>query len=54
MKASLIISIYKNITDLKVVLDGLVYQTEKDFEIIISEDGCDRDVKHLLKIIQLI
>ena len=43
MKASLIISIYKNITDLKVVLDGLVYQTEKDFEIIISEDGFDRD-----------
>ncbi|MEY5068549.1 MAG: hypothetical protein RLZ47_411 [Bacteroidota bacterium] len=49
MKASLIISIYKNITDLKVVLDGLVYQTEKDFEIIISEDGCDRDVKTFIE-----
>lgn len=42
MKASLIISVYKNTRDLKVVLDGLPYQTEKDFEIIISEDGNDK------------
>lgn len=39
MKATLIISVYKNVTDLKVVLDALQYQTEKNFEIIISEDG---------------
>jgi GT2 family glycosyltransferase len=39
MKASLIISIYNNIDFLKVILDSLQYQTEKDFEIIISEDG---------------
>jgi GT2 family glycosyltransferase len=44
MKASLIISIYKNISDLKVVLDALEYQTERDFEIIISEDGNDKEV----------
>lgn len=49
MKASLIISIYKNITDLKVVLDALAYQTEKDFEIIISEDGQDASVANFVK-----
>jgi GT2 family glycosyltransferase len=39
VKASLIVSVYKNTADLKVILDALVYQTEKNFEIIISEDG---------------
>ena len=39
MKASVIISIYKNTQALRVVLDSLKKQTEKDFEIIISEDG---------------
>ena len=41
MKASLIISVYKNTIFLKGVLDSLRYQSEKDFEIIISEDGED-------------
>lgn len=49
MKASLIISIYKNISDLKVVLDALAFQTEKDFEIIISEDGADAGVAEFVK-----
>lgn len=39
MKASVIISVYKNVDALRLVLDSLRYQTEKDFEIIISEDG---------------
>lgn len=39
MKASLIISVYKNVSDLKAILDALEFQTVKDFEIIISEDG---------------
>jgi len=39
LKASLIISVYKNTTALKAVLDSLKKQTEKSFEIIISEDG---------------
>jgi len=34
MKASLIIAIYDNIPFLKVILDSLHFQTEKDFEII--------------------
>lgn len=48
MKASIIISIYNNIPFLKVVLDSLQLQTEKDFEIIVSEDGESPDVKNFL------
>ena len=48
MKASLIISVYKNTHFLKVVLDSLKYQSEKDFEIIISEDGNDADMKDFI------
>lgn len=36
---SLIISVYKNTTYLKAVLDSLSHQTDKRFEVIISEDG---------------
>lgn len=45
MKISLIISVYKNVTDLKVVLDSLKWQTYKSFEIVISEDG-NSDMMH--------
>ncbi len=40
-KASLIISVYKDTQALKAVLDSLMLQSESDFEVIISEDGCD-------------
>jgi glycosyltransferase involved in cell wall biosynthesis len=45
MKISLIISVYKNVGFLKLVLDALAYQTYTDFEIIISEDGCDEAMR---------
>jgi GT2 family glycosyltransferase len=48
MKASLIIAIYNNIPFLKVVLDSISYQTEKDFEIIIAEDGENAEVKEFI------
>ena len=48
MKASLIISIYDNIVFLKAILDSLRFQTEKDFEIIISEDGENANVKEFV------
>lgn len=38
-KASVIVSVYDNTEFLTIVLDSLKLQTEKDFEIIISEDG---------------
>ena len=48
MKASLIIAIYNNIRFLKAVLDSISYQTEKDFEIIITEDGENAEVKEFI------
>lgn len=41
MTVSLIISVYKNVNDLSVVLKGLAFQSFKDFEIVIAEDGED-------------
>jgi GT2 family glycosyltransferase len=48
MKASLIIAIYNNVRFLNAVLDSLKYQTEKDFEIIITEDGENDSVKEFI------
>lgn len=44
MKATLIISIYKNVKALKAILDSLHRQTEQDFELILSEDGQDEQM----------
>lgn len=41
MKVSLIVSVYRNVPDLRVVLDGLRFQTYTDFEVVVSEDGED-------------
>jgi len=49
-KASVIISIYKNTTFLKVVLDSLKLQTEQNFEIIISEDGENKGVETFISL----
>lgn len=48
MKATLIIAIYNNVPFLKAVLDSLHFQTEKDFEIIIVEDGENPTVKEFI------
>lgn len=48
-KASLIISIYDNVPFLRAVLDSLVYQTEKDFEIIITEDAESPEVAEFVR-----
>ena len=44
-KASVIISVYDNTRLLKPVLDSLKIQSEKNFEIIISEDGQSEEMK---------
>jgi GT2 family glycosyltransferase len=49
MTTSLIISVYKNVRDLKVVLEALKFQTHKDYEIIISEDGQDEQMKSFIQ-----
>ncbi|WP_186758466.1 glycosyltransferase [Echinicola salinicaeni] len=48
LKASLIISVYKNTRFLKAVLDSLLYQTENNFEVIISEDGDSEEMKDFI------
>jgi len=41
LKASVIISVYKDAEALRCVLHGLSRQTEKHFEVIVAEDGED-------------
>lgn len=48
MKASLIISVYKDTEALLAILRSLEKQTEQDFEVIISEDGEDEKMAALV------
>ena len=45
MKASVIISVYKDAEALACILNGLRRQTVRDFEVIVAEDGEDPFVK---------
>lgn len=49
MRASLIIAVYDNIVFLKTVLDSLRFQTVKDFEVIIAEDGENEAIKNFIR-----
>lgn len=49
LKASLIISVYKNTSFLKSVLDSLASQTEQRFEVIISEDGDSPEMREFVQ-----
>lgn len=49
IKVSLIISVYKNTHDLKVILDKIPYQTHLPSEIIISEDGDSSEMRTFLE-----
>lgn len=50
MKASIILSSYNNLSALELSIESLKYQTEKDFEIIIADDGStDGTVEYLEK-----
>ncbi|MFW6275210.1 MAG: glycosyltransferase [bacterium] len=48
-KASLIISVYDDVASLKSVLDSLFFQTDKRFEVIISEDAQHETMKSFLE-----
>lgn len=48
-KASLIISFYKKVDFLKPVIESLTTQTEKDFEVIVSDDGSPEEVVREVK-----
>ena len=49
IKATVIISVYKNIRVLEAVLHSLERQTNQDFEVIISEDGDDKDMETFVR-----
>ncbi len=48
MKISVIISVYKDIEALAIILESLNKQTVKEFEIIISEDGNSDEIREFL------
>ena len=49
-KASIILSSYNNLLSLELSIESLRYQTEKDFEIIITDDGStDGTIEYLEK-----
>ena len=48
MKISLIISVYKKIRELELLLTSLKSQTEKNFDVIIADDGSGNDMKNFV------
>lgn len=48
-KATLIVSVYKNTQALKAVLDSLHIQSNKEFELIISEDGDSVEMSNFIQ-----
>ncbi len=48
LKATVILSVYNKLNFLKLVLAGFEIQTEKSFEIIISDDGSEPDFTNAL------
>jgi glycosyltransferase involved in cell wall biosynthesis len=48
MKVSLIVSVYKDVSSLHTVLEGLRFQSYKDYEIVVSEDGKSREMQQFL------
>jgi len=49
VKISLIISVYKNTSFLRAVLDSLTHQTLQPDEVIVSEDGDSREMREFLE-----
>lgn len=49
MKVSLIIAVYKDIEALNLILQSLVDQTYKNFEVVISEDGRSKEIQEYIK-----
>ena len=49
MKVTIIISVYKNIKALNIILESLRMQTCHDFDIVISEDGEDSSMRQFVE-----
>lgn len=48
MRISLIISVYKKIRELELLLTALKSQTDKDFDVIIADDGSGDEMKNFV------
>ncbi len=48
MRISLIISVYKKIRELELLLTALKQQTEKNFDVIIADDGSGDEMKNFV------
>lgn len=48
-RASVIIAVYNHFEWLRLILDALRMQTEKDFEVIIADDGSNKDTVEKIK-----
>ena len=49
MKVSIIVAVYKDIKALSLVLDSLKNQTYKNFEVVIVEDGCSKEMQNFIQ-----
>ncbi len=49
MKASLIVYIKHDTKSMPLLVEALKQQTEKDFEVIFAQDGCDENVTKILR-----
>ena len=53
MKISIIISVYKNVKALKLVLDSILNQSHKVHEIIVSEDGDSQEMQKFINTLSI-
>jgi GT2 family glycosyltransferase len=49
MEVSLIVSVYKDVSSLRTVLEGLRFQRYKNYQIVISEDGESDEMRNFLR-----
>ena len=52
MKVSIIIAVYKDVEALDLIIESLKVQTYQNFEVIIAEDGNNKDMKNFVKSIK--
>lgn len=53
MKTSIIISVYKNVKSLRLVLDSILNQSVKVDEIIVSEDGKSKEMEEFISTLNI-